>query len=358
LIISIRFNEDNFILPFKINCLENSARSLFICLAFLMPAMVNSQMITGIWKGKINRQKAELKIVQNGDSITGTSYYYESANHYRRYTIKGFFDQQTNEVVWWDDQLVEERNGRINLSSPGKNALLARADFNCPGSGKMMLDGKAGRSEEDMRGEVHLDKTNSGNFADEWDFVIENYLVGANDPGIIDSIASIHTVAYHPQDDTPVTTPVNEFPVARPVTSETHARAVIDTKPVTTLTAPRTIEEKFAERKKVFTLEIPLSGDSVELRFFDSAEIDGDSISLFLNDRLIFQHIRLLGSAYTIKLAVNELADTNELIMVAENLGSIPPNTSYMVAIVNDKRYEARLESTEGSSAMVRLVKK
>jgi hypothetical protein len=44
--------------------------------------------------------------------------------------------------------------------------------------------------------------------------------------------------------------------------------------------------------------------------------------------------------------------------MVAENLGSIPPNTSYMVAIVDNQRYDARLESTEGSSAMIRFVKK
>ena len=101
-----------------------------------------------------------------------------------------------------------------------------------------------------------------------------------------------------------------------------------------------------------------MSGDSVELRFYDNAEIDGDSISLFLNNRLLFSHIRLLGSAYVIKLAVSELQQTNELIMVAENLGSIPPNTSYMVALVNGNRYEARLESTEGSSAMVRFVKK
>jgi hypothetical protein len=55
---------------------------------------------------------------------------------------------------------------------------------------------------------------------------------------------------------------------------------------------------------------------------------------------------------------VSDLNETNELIMVAENLGSIPPNTSYMVAIVGEKRYEARLESTEGSSAMVRFLKK
>ncbi len=30
------------------------------------------------------------------------------------------------------------------------------------------------------------------------------------------------------------------------------------------------------------------------------------------------------------------------MVMVAENLGTIPPNTSLMVAIVDGKRYEAR----------------
>jgi hypothetical protein len=44
--------------------------------------------------------------------------------------------------------------------------------------------------------------------------------------------------------------------------------------------------------------------------------------------------------------------------MVAENLGSVPPNTSYMVALVGKERYEARLASTEGSSAMIRFVKR
>jgi hypothetical protein len=43
--------------------------------------------------------------------------------------------------------------------------------------------------------------------------------------------------------------------------------------------------------------------------------------------------------------------------MVAENLGSIPPNTSYMLAIINDKRYDAMLRSTEESSAVIKLIK-
>lgn len=333
-------------------------------ISLLMLLFVSSpaQMITGVWKGKINRQKVELKIIQNGDSLTGTSYYYESPSHYRRYSIKGYFDPNTNEAVWWDDQLLEEKAGRISVSTPGRMPLLSRADFNCPGGGKMMLDGKSGKVyEDDLKGDVHLDKITNGNFEDEWDFVIDNYLVGANDPYIIDSISSLRSVFPQPQEETePVQakTPVAPVATNNPVQA-TPAR--VEPPPnvnVIQPVKPQTIEEKFTTRKKILVTEIPVSGDSVELRFYDNAEIDGDSISIFLNDKLMFQHIRLTGSSYTIKLAVSELDASNELIMVAENLGSIPPNTSYMVAMVGEKRYEARLESTEGSSAMVRFVKK
>ncbi|MEO7922727.1 MAG: hypothetical protein ABIR30_03555 [Chitinophagaceae bacterium] len=321
-------------------------------------------MITGIWKGKINHQKVELKLVQDGDSLRGSSYYYESANNYRRYSIRGYFDSKTNEAVWWDDQLLEERSGRFSVSLPGKIPLLSRADFNCPGSGKMMLDGKASKKQEDNRisGDVHLDKTTIASFEDEWDFVIDNYTVGTNDPIIIDSIANLTgriPVAEEepakpvtPEKTTIITPPV-EKPVKKIEPVPEKPRPVI-TQPV----KPLTIEEKFTTRKKVFIKEIPISGDSIELRFYDNAEIDGDSISLFLNDKLLFRNIRLTGNAYIIKLAVSELGTSNELIMVAENLGAIPPNTSYMLAIVNGQRHEAYLASTEGSSAMIRFIKK
>lgn len=93
------------------------------------------------------------------------------------------------------------------------------------------------------------------------------------------------------------------------------------------------------------------------MRFYDNAQVDGDSIALFLNGKMIFQHIRLTDQPYTIKLNASELGEDNELVMVAENLGSIPPNTSLMVAIVGDKRYEARLFANEESSALVRIMR-
>jgi len=349
---------------------------LFLVAFSFFALLVQGQQITGVWKGKINRQKVEVKIIQKGDSLTGTSYYYDSPQRYRRYSIRGYFDANTNEAVWWDDQLLELKPERAGAGLPGKIPLLSRADFNCPGSGKMMLDGKSApvKEEADRDGIVDLDKTDRIQFNDEWDFVIDNYMAGANDPFIIDSIGTIALQkpalpviekTKEPEEDKPIVAAKPPAkPKEEPVTLQPEKPKTIPVvtapppqKPATIVVSPPTIEEKFTARKKVLVTEIPVTGDSIELRFYDNAEIDGDSITLFLNNKLIFEHIRLLGVAYTIKLAVADLQPSNELIMVAENLGSIPPNTSFMVAVVGDKRYEARLESTEGSSAMVRFVK-
>ena len=328
-------------------------------------------MITGTWKGKINRQKVEIKIIQQGDSLTGTSYYYESANNFRRYSIRGYFDAASNEAVWWDDQLLEEKSTKFSISIPGKVPMLSRADFNCPGGNRMMLDGKVSPKEDErnIKGEVHMDKTYQSSFEDEWDFVIDNYTSGANDPEIIDSIKGI---AFQQENvpEPPAKPIAPTKPIAKPlpqVVAKTEEKPVVAKepepkaiKPVAKVIEPvkaPTIEEKFVARKKTFIKNIPISGDSIELRFYDNAEIDGDSISLFLNDKLIFEHIRLTANPYIIKLAVSELNDMNQLTMVAENLGTIPPNTSYMVAIINEQRYDAYLASTEGESAMIRLVK-
>jgi hypothetical protein len=328
----------------------------------------SAQMITGVWKGKINKKKAEVKLIQKGDSLVGTCYYYESETNYRRYSIRGYINPDTHEGIWWDDQLLEEKTGKFSLNTPGKIPYLSSADFNCPGSDKMLLEGDAAlkTKRETIQGPVLLEKTNETLFPDEWDFIIENYTAGANDPYYIDSVSSIAS--------TPVIVPVEktiqqkentDVDNKEPVKVKDQAVAVDPVKVIPVqktelkeLTVKKTIEEEFKIREKIIATDIPITGDSIELSFYDNAEIDGDSISLFLNNKLIFQHIRLTAAAYTIKLPVNELNENNELVMVAENLGSIPPNTSYMLAIVDNKRYEAMLKSTEESSAVIRLTKR
>jgi len=325
-------------------------------------------MVTGIWHGKIDKQKVEVKMVQNGDSLAGTAYYFESSTRYRRYSIKGYLDETDNSVVWWDDQLLEDKTKGLNLFSRNKQNS-SRADFNCPGGGVMMLDGKMYTDSDQQRpdGDVHLSKVDIASFRDEWDDVIENYTVGANDPNFIDSLSQ---ATHKPVTIETTAQPVNEektktiSPPIPVVKNEEPKKEVVsipvakqENKMETNITPP-TIEQKFTSREKIFTKEIPVTGDSIELDFYDNAEIDGDSISLFLNGKLIFEHIRLTEKAYRLKIPVSDLKENNELIMVAENLGAIPPNTSYMVALVGEKRYDAQLASTENSSAMIKLVKK
>ena len=395
---------------------------LLLLSILVYPVFTSGQMITGNWKGKIGTGpraiKVELKLIQKGDSLVGTSYYYRNSMQYTRYQVKGYFNTRNNTVVWWDEERIEEKPSRNSVLSPGEIPLLSEADFNCPGGGKMMLDGNAQTKEEAKeKGPLHLEKTEQSGFNDEWDFVIENYTVGANDPAIIDSVARIHnepppsvasttsTTAVEPKQDHNKPLPLPEPPVAQqnqkvPVTHDPKpatAPVVPNDQPETTtqqpvpqnepspkiekVTTPEIIktnpnpsvqqpppvlppqpenkmQEHFTERKKVLTTELPLEGDTIEIHFYDNAEIDGDSISLFMNNRMVFTHVRLSDQPYIVKFAVNELLENNELVMVAENLGSIPPNTSYMIAYINRQRYAANLESTENSSAMIRFVRK
>ncbi len=315
-------------------------------------------MVTGVWHGKINGQKVEAKIIKSGDSLTGTSYYYASPNSYRRYTIKGYFDERTNEAVWWDDKLVEEKSGGL-FSAPGKVPLLSRADYNCPGGGVMKLDGTSNEKREEIKeGSVHLEKIDSRPvFTDEWDWVIDNFTVGSNDPEIIDSVSLI---AFQPnkqpvlKEAPPIAMNKRPGMIAFPSPKEKQR----EPEPIVIATPQKTIEQKFTARiKKVFTT-IPISGDSITLSFYDNAIVDGDSITLFLDGRLLFTHIKLDSKPYTVKMATSDLKEESELVMVAENLGSIPPNTAYMVAAVGDSRFIANLASTEDSSAVIRLRKK
>ena len=56
-------------------------------------------------------------------------------------------------------------------------------------------------------------------------------------------------------------------------------------------------------------------------------------------------------STFTIK--INPGNSRNELVMYAENLGSIPPNTALMVIYDGDKRYEINVNSNKTTNGAV-----
>ena len=86
--------------------------------------------------------------------------------------------------------------------------------------------------------------------------------------------------------------------------------------------------------------------------------MDGDSVSLFLNGKLLVTRKKLTTQPLSIRIPKNEVEDENELVMYAENLGTIAPNTALMVVTDGTKRYEVRITSDLQKSGTIRFVKK
>jgi hypothetical protein len=87
---------------------------------------------------------------------------------------------------------------------------------------------------------------------------------------------------------------------------------------------------------------------------YDNGQIDGDTISLYMNGKLMVSRQRLSTTPVSIEINLDENKE-NELIMYAENLGTIPPNTALMVVTVGDKRYEVNISSSEQTNGAVRF---
>jgi hypothetical protein len=84
---------------------------------------------------------------------------------------------------------------------------------------------------------------------------------------------------------------------------------------------------------------------------YDNGEIDGDTVSIYHNNELEVYRAGLSAKPITLKIKVDEQHPHHELVMVAENLGSIPPNTSLMIVTANNKRYEIFISSSEQKNA-------
>ena len=112
-------------------------------------------------------------------------------------------------------------------------------------------------------------------------------------------------------------------------------------------------EVKLEKRNKDLLREITVDHDSITVTLYDNGEIDGDSITLIYNDRVITTHKLLTDKPLTYTIKVNPGNSRNELVMYAENLGSIPPNTALMIIQDGDKRYELNVSSTRNTNGAV-----
>jgi hypothetical protein len=112
----------------------------------------------------------------------------------------------------------------------------------------------------------------------------------------------------------------------------------------------------FLNRKIEVQKRFSVSSDSLYLAFYDNGTVDGDTISVFLNKQPIVTKQRLTASP--LRVAVKLVADKdNEIIMFAENVGTIPPNTALLVFFDKQKRYEVTIDSDNGKNGTIVISK-
>jgi hypothetical protein len=96
-----------------------------------------------------------------------------------------------------------------------------------------------------------------------------------------------------------------------------------------------------------------ITSPDILIELFDNGEIDGDRVSVFHNNTIIVSN-QMLG---TTPITLNVHADTahreHEFVLVAENLGSIPPNSALMRITAGKQVYKLSVNTDMKTNARI-----
>lgn len=120
-----------------------------------------------------------------------------------------------------------------------------------------------------------------------------------------------------------------------------------------TIVLSRTLDPAFKE-ETIPTIAVDTG--NIILNFYDNGTIDGDSITVLVNRKVILSHQLLGGKPAT---AVTRVDLENRMVvleMIADNEGTIPPNTAFMEVIAGTIHHRLFLVSTKIKNAKVRFI--
>ena len=109
-------------------------------------------------------------------------------------------------------------------------------------------------------------------------------------------------------------------------------------------------------RKAEFVKEIKVDTGHIKIDFYDNGQIDGDTISVYVNGSPVISRKMITAKPTSMSVTIDLKKPVQEVIMVGENQGSIPPNTALMIIKAGEKRYQLLLTSDDKKNAMVRFI--
>ena len=98
--------------------------------------------------------------------------------------------------------------------------------------------------------------------------------------------------------------------------------------------------------------------DSMLLTLYDNGEVDGDTVTVLMNGNVIFSKVGLTTNANSKTIYITPNMDSVNLVMYAESLGEIPPNTGLLIVNDGEKRYDVRFSADLKTNAAIILRRK
>lgn len=365
--------------------------SFCLCLSSLSGL---AQDVTGIWKGYFITEsgeyyKLEFQLAKNSSfGVTGVSYSYLDIRFYGKATMTGSFVRSSNSLRIRELKTVEVK------SKMGGSTCIMNYALSWSRSGKEeFLDGTYLGKYEDLTGltdsewgscgsgRVHLRRVTNSDFYEEpflknkikekpvyvnegprkKDTITEKKPVKTDTGKVRPVTKTTGRPVPKPNPKPPITkttVPIKKNPVAKTTVITVKKDSIqpkVSTIPVkrpdNSLPTPDVILKRSNELIKIVTVNDP----KVTVKIYDNGEIDGDTISVYLDKKLVLHEKRLTASPLVVSFTMEEDNDIHELTLVAENLGTIPPNTSLMIIESGDQRFEVRITSNEQKNAVVRF---
>ena len=354
-------------------------KKLVIVLLVFSTFAAHSQKVTGYWYGKANVEVAgiqnnyltELIISQKGNKVKGYfGYYFKDI--YQSFLVKGTFDPKTKSVIISDIPIVFYQTNSTTNSVDCITSFygtLRVSKVKTELTGYFYRDKKYTYTCPDLRVNYTLyteAKVTDSIFKDISS--TRSYwkpqppapdVVQGNNAATEKELAAVEDPGAAKQEKRVAKNPVVKNSTAAAIVTTTASQegktsALSPEAPIVQSDIIK-IKENFKKRKQIVSKQIEVGSDSLRLSFYDNAEVDGDSISVFLNGNLVVAHQELNERAFNVYIQLDSTREVNEVSMFAENLGKYPPNTALMVVTDGDKRYETFLSSDFKGNATIRI---
>ena len=301
---------------------------------FVLPLQVFAQDITGIWTGylQINDTKLPYELVISGKSnnLNGYSLIVFTFNGVENVGIKTMeLKMKRGSISIEDGELIYD-----NYTTPGRRVKLygdlawVGKDLNMTLAGTIAtrsMDMRASLKENSFKGIVFLQMKNP---------LTQTRLISKlNDMGLSDKLSFVK--------------------------SDKRNEEKIDSKKEEKIAPSKEIkipakQPEIVQRKTEIIRRISFSSDSIVISLYDNGEVDGDTVTIILNGKEILSKQGLTAKAITKTMYAADIGDSSELVMYAENLGRIPPNSGLLVIQSGYERYQVRFSGDlQNSSAVI-----